>query len=285
MPHSLTKKSFHDGFGLHTPMVNGELKCIRYYPYFDMGFALMKKLLTAPGGVYFIARGEHKMSLSENKKQVIRCASSLDDVYEIIGEDFWVVCPCMSSINNEALLEGTRLTLCKKISDVGEVGVGYDFSIRTPGLPSRWAAMDSELTACFNAIVKQLVLLKRMEMMDVATPNSETLKRVAEAQVLRESLRLFYYWVNFAPLTRGSAMCGYAAVLAVIIASNKTITSLIPPGKQLDWEAIFTSTPSEFIKKFEKEIHTKPSDFSLSDIDFETAMPSLYDVLQTLHLA
>jgi len=283
----LTEKSFSDGFGLHTPMVNGELKCIRYYPYFDMGFALLKKLLTAPGGVYYIARGDRRLELSEPAKKVVSCAATLDDVYDSIGEDFWVVCPCMSSIHKKALLEGTRLTLCKKIADgINSDGVGYDFSIRTPGLPMRWTEMTAELTACFNCIVGQLTILKRMEKMEIATPSSTSIRESTLISLKRESLRLFYYWVNFAPLTRGSAMCGYAALMAVILASNRTISSPIPTGKQLDWDAIFTSSPEEFITKFEHEIETKPSEFSLdNDVDFEEAMPSLYDALQTLHLA
>jgi hypothetical protein len=271
-------------------MVNGELKCIRYYPYFDMGFALMKKLLVGEESVSFVARGERCLALTDEKKERISAASSLEEVHVVIGEDFWVVCPCRSSIHNKVLLEGTRLTLCKKTSNDDDGGgggeVGYDFSIRTPGLPARWAAMEEELDACFASIVKQLVLLKRMDLVAHATPSSGTVRDKAHAHLTREALRLFYYWVNFAPLTRGSAMCGYAAVMAVVLASNRSITSSIPKGKQLDWEAIFTGDSNEFIARFEKEIRTVPSVFSLADeVDFDAAIPSLYDALQALHLA
>jgi hypothetical protein len=255
-------------------MVNGELKCIRYYPYFDMGFALLKKLLIE--SCHFIARGEQKLTLSKKQKQFINSSTDLDAVYAIIGEDFWVVCPCMSSVHNGVLLEGTRLTLCKKVT-------GYDFSIRTPGLPSRWKAMENELSACFASIVKQLTLLKKINKTENKTPSNKKICDVANEQLIREALRLFYYWVNFAPLTRGSAMCGYAALMAVILASNRIITSSIPTGKQLDWEAIFTANSNDFIDKFVNEIQVMPSDFSLSeDVDFESAMPSLYDALQAL---
>ena len=293
---SLTKKSFEDGFGLHTPMVNGELKCIRYYAYFDMGFALLKKLLVGKDCHYFVTRGEQRCSLPTAKKRLIASAASLDEVYATIGEDFWVVCPCRSSIHNQVLLEGTRLTLCKKReapafgSDGdgdGDIdGVGYDFSIRSPGLPARWEAMEAELTACFNSIVKHLLLLRRMDSTTQLTPSSNSIRETVLAQLTRESLRLFYYWVNFAPLTRGSAMCGYAAMMAVILASGRMIKNSIPKGKQLDWEAIFTEDSTEFIDKFEKELLIVPSAFSLrDDVDFETAMPTLYDVLHTLQVA
>lgn len=270
-------------------MVNGELKCIRYYPYFDMGFALLKKLLVEQD--YFVAKGEQRCILLEPKKVLVSSATTLDDIYAAVGEDFWVVCPCRSSIQDKELLEGTRLTLVKK-TETGtggsgsDTGVGYDFSIRSPGLPARWEAMEAELTACFNSIVKQLLLLKRMDNIDHMTPSSCNIRETTQSQLMREALRLFFYWVNFAPLTRGSAMCGYAAIMAVIVASNRTIKNSIPKGKQLDWEAIFTADSNDFIDKFEGALHTEPSHFSLTnDVDFETAMPSLYDALHALQLA
>ena len=35
--------------------------------------------------------------------------------------------------------------------------------------------------------------------------------------VLRQALEIFYFWVNFAPLTRGTAACGYAALLSIML--------------------------------------------------------------------
>ena len=46
-------------------------------------------------------------------------------------------------------------------------------------------------------------------------------------------------------------MCGYAAFMAIVLASNRIITNSIPKGKQLDWEAIFTSNSCDFISRFE----------------------------------
>jgi hypothetical protein len=242
-----------------------------------MGFALLKKLLIEKN--YYLAN-ETCLVLSREKKDIISEATDLKTVYETVGEDFWVVCPCISSVYNTVLLEGTRLTLCKKLNSEG-----YDFSIRSPGLPSRWSAMDKELDACFTTIVQQLILLKRINRLDLETSNNLKIRETANIQIIREALRLFFYWVNFAPLTRGSAMCGYAAVMAVVLASNRKIISSIPKGKQLDWEAIFTSDSNDFIKRFENSIETEPSDFVLSeDVDFDKAMPTLFDALQALLL-
>ena len=38
--------------------------------------------------------------------------------------------------------------------------------------------------------------------------------------VLRQALEVFYFWVNFAPLTRGTAACGYAALLSVMLSKG-----------------------------------------------------------------
>ena len=275
----LSKKAFEDGFGLHTPMVNGELKCIRYYPYFEQGFSLLIKILTEDKGVYFtLTGGENCLELSSSQKNIVSKASSLKDIYNVIGDDFWVVCPCLSSVHHREVLQGTRLTLCKRFPE------GYDFSIRSPSLPSRWAAMNEEIAASFQLIVRQLVLLKKLDQIAQKSQEQESLHVSTGHNIKRSALRLFYYWVNFAPLTRGSAMCGYVAVLAVIVASNRTVTSKLPKGKQLDWEAIFTQNPDEFINSFEDSLILKKIDFSLdTEVDMDSALPSLYFVLQALN--
>jgi len=70
----------------------------------------------------------------------------------------------------------------------------------------------------------------------VSGPSSSNLDEV----ILRPALELFYLWATFAPLSRGTAACGYAALCAVLLAFGRKIASphLLPPGKQLDWEAI-----------------------------------------------
>ena len=41
----LSPEAFAEGFGLQTPLVNGQLKVIRYHPYFDQAFTLMKEIM------------------------------------------------------------------------------------------------------------------------------------------------------------------------------------------------------------------------------------------------
>lgn len=51
-------------------------------------------------------------------------------------------------------------------------------------------------------------------------------------------LSVFYFWVVMAPLTRGSAATGYAALFAMALAAQIPLRPSMPPGVQADWEAI-----------------------------------------------
>lgn len=223
----LTPSSFEEGFGLQTPMVNGELKCIRYHSYFGMGFDLLKKILCED--FYFTARGE-AMKLSHQEILKVKSANTLREIYDVIQADFYVICPCESSISKDAvLLDGTRLTVIKQLSD------GFNFSIRSPGLPARWKAMDREMDASFTRVITSI--RNYME-----TGNIDSARGVLE-----EGLGIFFYWANFAPLTRGTAFCGYAAIVAILLSIDKQVACSIPRGIQLDWEALFTSQCSVFV--------------------------------------
>ena len=73
-------------------------------------------------------------------------------------------------------------------------------------------------------------------------------------------LTLFWHWVNFGPLTRGSASTGYVAMHALLLAVGMPagvllgsleggVGGLAPPyGVQMDWEAILTPRPGAFVR-------------------------------------
>jgi hypothetical protein len=54
--------------------------------------------------------------------------------------------------------------------------------------------------------------------------------------VIRCGLENFYYWVNFAPITRGTSATGYAALYSTVLAVDEELVGRIPYMKQLDWE-------------------------------------------------
>jgi hypothetical protein len=58
---------------------------------------------------------------------------------------------------------------------------------------------------------------------------------------------MFYYWVNFAPITRGTSATGYAALLGVILTMGEEPADPIPRMTQYDWVAMFTPHPQDFV--------------------------------------
>lgn len=49
------------------------------------------------------------------------------------------------------------------------------------------------------------------------------------------------------PLSRGSAAVGYVVLLGLFLAANMDVTASIPPGVQVDWEAILSPDPDTFV--------------------------------------
>eukprot|EP00605_Chrysophyceae_sp_TOSAG23-4_P000509 GSChrysophyteH1.ASY1.ANO1.571.1 assembled CDS len=171
--------SYSEGFGLQTPLVNGQWNTIRYYSYFPMAFDRTKTLLLENATVTFY--------------------------------------------------EGTRLTLvqCSNPS-------GFEYTIRTPGTPARWEEISKDL--------QWSLLLAQKTIRDLSASSKDK---------LRVALDVFYYWVSFAPLSRGTACCGLAALTAILAAGGLEWTNGVPAGKQLDWEAILSQSKDDFLAKVE----------------------------------
>lgn len=70
-----------------------------------------------------------------------------------------------------------------------------------------------------------------------------TLENVREA-----ILRMTYYWYNFMPLSRGSAVVGFIVMLGLLLAANMEFTGNIPEGVQVDWDAIMSLSPNSFME-------------------------------------
>ena len=47
-------------------------------------------------------------------------------------------------------------------------------------------------------------------------------------QIAHAALTYVYYWYNFMPLARGTAVTGYITLLAIFLAADMPITSFIP---------------------------------------------------------
>jgi hypothetical protein len=126
---------------------------------------------------------------------------------QAIGEDSWVLVPLGSVYRRDRTLEGTRLTLVRQPN-------GFEFSIRTPGTPHRWADYEEEMGAAWGAVLEALEGGSREEVADAV-------------------LAFGYFWYNLMPLARGTAGVGYASVLGLFYTAGLQVTASIPPNYQV----------------------------------------------------
>ena len=89
-----------------------------------------------------------------------------------------------------------------------------------------------ELSAVFTRITNRLS--------ERCTHDSEP------SPLLADALEFFYYFVTFAPLSRGTAVCGYAALCAVLRCGGYEISAPLPRDRQFDWEAILATDVDGF---------------------------------------
>ncbi|XP_076949916.1 suppressor of RPS4-RLD 1-like [Bidens hawaiensis] len=222
-------EEFNTGFGSHTPLILGQAKVTRYYPHFQRTLDVAKTVVKEHGFVYNKADGTIDLSKDGKLEEILK-AESCDDLYKVVGEDFWLATWCNSTAFEEKRLEGTRITLVK----TGERG--FDFSIRTPCTPARWDHFDAEMTSCWE------VLCNAYCGETYGSNDFGRLENVREA-----ILRMTYYWYNCMPLSRGSAVVGFSVMIGLLLAANMEFTGSIPEGRQVDWDAILNFDPNSFM--------------------------------------
>ncbi|KAK7406487.1 hypothetical protein VNO78_08114 [Psophocarpus tetragonolobus] len=246
-------EEFNSGFGSHTPMILGQAKVVRYFPNYertlDIAKTVMKEKsyacsktdqiihLSVDGRLEeelvthwcSVAFGNFYFSLLTSGMAVMH-ANSVSDLYNVVGEDFWSATWCNSTATEGKQLEGTRITLVK----MGEHG--FDFAIRTPCTPSRWEDYDAEMAIAWDALCNAYCGE------NYGSTDFDVLENVRDA-----ILRMTYYWYNFMPLSRGSAVVGFVVMLGLLLAANMEFTGSIPHGFQVDWEAILNLDPNSFV--------------------------------------
>ena len=225
----MTKKAFEEGFGLQTPMITGQLHVPRYYPYFKKAFNAIKGLI------------DQQCPLTDELRENVYNAKSAMELYKVMGRDFWVVSPCYRLTDPTKYLEGTRLTMIFKQPD------GVEFTTRMPGLPDRYKEYAIEMKYVFEKLKIAINKEKRTGNDDngniVHQRSKENEKEIGDL-----ILTIFYLWVTFAPLTRGSAATGYAALYALFLAADMPIQSGPPSGVQADFEAFLEPKVDVFIR-------------------------------------
>lgn len=237
----LSPEAFEEGFGLQTPMYSGQMKVPRYYPYCISAFNAMKPLIL------------DQWALTDELRQRITDAKELADLHNTLAKDFWVVTRCQSLRDPKHILDGTRLTIVRKQFN------GYDFTIRTPGTPPRWDDFDKELHALWTQLNAE------------AGRHDRDIDRISEI-----ILHIYFYWVIFAPLTRGTAALGLMAVMALFLAADIEVTKIVERGKQTDFEAILGGNPHEFVQLMSSWLYPSRQPTNLLD-----RLPDVASIIDT----
>ncbi|CAH8345100.1 unnamed protein product [Eruca vesicaria subsp. sativa] len=223
-------EEFNSGFGSHTPMVLGQAKVIRYFPNYERTLNLAKTIIKEKLCVRSKADKVIDLSKDDKIEEIMR-AETCEELHKIVGEDFWVATWCHSTAFEGKRLEGTRITCIKKPGTLG-----YDFAIRTPCTPARWSDFDEEMTSAWEALCTAYCGE------NYGSTDLDALETVRDA-----ILRMTYYWYNFMPLARGTAVTGFVVLLGLLLAANMEFTESIPKGLQIDWEAILSVEPDSFV--------------------------------------
>ncbi|GAB4849033.1 Suppressor of RPS4-RLD 1 [Ancistrocladus abbreviatus] len=230
-------EEFISGFGSHTPLILGQARVVRYFPNFQRTLGVLKSAIKERKCVH--SKTDDIIDLSNGcKLQDIMHAESCSDLYGVVGEDFWLATWCNSAAFEGKQLEGTRITLLK----TGERG--YDFAIRTPCTPSRWEEFDTEMTMAWEALCNAYCGET------YGSIDFDALETVRDA-----ILRMTYYWYNFMPLSRGSAVVGFVVLLGLFLAANMEFTGSIPQDLQVDWEAILNFDADSFVGSVKKWLY------------------------------
>ena len=222
--------------GISTPLLNGAKKVIRYYTYYNDSFDLLKK--TMRDGYWAGENREVIISLTEAQKRLVDRATTLSDLYKVTGledDDIFVVANCTSAVYHEKVYPCTKFIL----NPAKSKGEGWDFRISASYTRTAYELYFEDIDVLFKRYVN-LVL-----------SSSRDIERQLEytEDILDVVLDIIYSWVHCTPLTRGSASLAYTSSVALLLAANICIDGDFPKNKQLDWEVLLSTTPSEF--KFE----------------------------------
>jgi hypothetical protein len=169
------------------------------------------------------------MFLHPSKHEKIRKAQQVYDLASVVGMSaFYIVVPCQSIKNSSKYLNGTRITGAKNSNG------GWDLSICSASTQERFVEYEEELHDVFQRLIQAFI-----DYLKAGNPQNHD-------KIFKIALELFYYWVNFAPVSRGTSATGYASLYAAVLASGHEFTQSVPKRKQLDWEALLRYDPHEF---------------------------------------
>jgi hypothetical protein len=139
----LAPEAFQEGFGLQTPMVTGQTEVVRYFPYCALALEVTKRMVREG-----LAHNVHdqRFYIPPERLSKLDSVKNVHTLYAVVQQPFYVETPCHSIAQPGKTMAGTRITLLSKDPD------GFEYTIRTPGTPSRWIEYDKEMTNLWKLI-------------------------------------------------------------------------------------------------------------------------------------
>lgn len=202
-------------------MLAGTKKVTRYYTYNNWAFNITRDNIIN----YGVTEHTDKFkTLPPGNKKKAKLAKTHSDLFEAAGSiPFYQILPVGSLLNPGTLLNGTRLTLHRGTKE------GWDFSIVSATAPERTSQYHIEMSEAYLHVEQSL--LAYYTLLKSGTASEESLFASKE-NVIRRSASLYYYWVNFAPLTRGTSATGYAILLGIILSLGEEPAGERQKGKR-----------------------------------------------------
>lgn len=227
----LENKEIINRVGVSTEMMRGFHLTTRYSSYIPRALNITKLHLLSKG---YYDSNEKLNKLSSKQIEELNKINTVEELYHLINESFFIYVKISSQVNNGKILNGTRLTIKKYDPE------GYSFYLAFEVDNNRFNQFEIELESSFKQLIKILVAKRQ------ATLNRDY--SIDYGNPVRNALEIFYYWSNLSPLTRGTSSTGYMLLYSVITVLEEELIEL-PSLHQLDMEAILTSSPGEFITK------------------------------------
>ncbi|ELP85009.1 tetratricopeptide repeat protein, putative [Entamoeba invadens IP1] len=254
----LTNEQFEEGFGSHTAMFIGQTRVVRYYCQFERAFKMVKQLL--PG----------QISMKDDMAEKVRNAKDMKEILDLLKSDFQVTTPCKSANFDDPNHPGQKVRYDGTYLIVERKEPGYEFAIKTPCTLKRWKLYDKELEACWRQIVLLALTRKGKDY---------------EIEPLMKAVTTFlFYWYNFMPLSRGTAVTGFVFLLGMFASFGLKLNKHIPKGLQTDWEAILCEDPEKFNEIMFQWMDEEFVKFDIDSIpEIPKAIPTLRSALECLN--
>ncbi|XP_022785135.1 tetratricopeptide repeat protein 13-like [Stylophora pistillata] len=258
----MPEKSVKTGFNFRMNLLRGQLKSVRYSDYFDKIFQFTKTMLQHLYRVDEFNKTDFKRKIekAKNCRELIQVLKQHDTRNPQPG---MILSTHVTSSKGggKKSLEGLNLSL-------SESGTNILFTMDTPTTPARTASYHSELDYIWGQLNDEL-----------RKPGNKDIDVIGNY-----ILSLVYYFFNLMPLSRGSSAVAYTVALGLFLAVGRETTGKIPPGKEVDLEAMIGGSVENFIKNVKGWLGLKKFSKPVTSLPLVSEVfPTLRTVLEALN--